>query len=545
MKKFLLSLAAVVLVGASALAKEYTITMSEVTTFNTDKTSFTAEGFTFKAAKNNGSSAPTYNAKGGDYRIYAKGSLTITAPAGVNMTNVSVTISKAGKKRQTNITASDGAVTEAAGSFAWAGSVNELKLTVGDKATFGTDGADKAGQFCFTDITITTDEGAGPEKTDAGLVFASETVNATLGEAVPANTLTKATDAAAVYTSSNVEVATVDAATGEVTLVAAGTTTIKAATEATEKYKAGEASYTLVVVDPNAKKPANLAFANATVSVDLSEAVPANALTKDTDAAVVYTSSNVEVATVDAATGEVTLVAAGTTTIKAATEATETYEAGEATYTLTVMDKAEIVYENDGKTEASGFTFEVVEGENPWQFSSYGMTGNAFKITGKTADAYAVSPVFDLTNRIKPISITQTFAYNFIKVAQVPEYFTIAVREEGATEWTVLTAAPAPEAMNDKKWTYVDDYAIDLGAYEGKKIQIGYHYVADGTVCGGWQIKNILVKGKKSSAVSDITVEDSDAPVVYYNMQGVRVANPANGLYIRVQGKKATKVLVR
>ena len=547
MKKFLLSLAAVVLVGASALAKEYTITMSKVTTFNADKTktSFTAEGFTFLAAKNNGSSAPTYNAKGGDYRIYAKGSLTITAPAGVNMTNVSVTISKAGKKRQTNITASDGAVTEAAGSFAWAGSVNELKLTVGDKATFGTDGADKAGQFCFTDISITTDEGAGPEKTDAGLVFASETVNATLGEAVPANTLTKATDAAAVYTSSNVEVATVDAATGEVTLVAAGTTTIKAATEATETYKAGEASYTLVVVDPNAKKPANLAFANATVSVDLSEAVPANALTKDTDAAVVYTSSNVEVATVDAATGEVTLVAAGTTTIKAATEATETYEAGEATYTLTVMDKAEIVYENDGKTDASGFTFEVGEGENPWKFSNYGMTGNAFKIAGKTADAYAVSPVFDLTNRIKPISITQTFAYNFITVEQVPEYFTIAVREEGATEWTVLTAAPAPEAMNDKKWTYVDDYAIDLGAYEGKKIQIGYHYVADGTVCGGWQIKNILVKGKKSSAVSDITVEDSDAPVVYYNMQGVRVANPANGLYIRVQGKKATKVLVR
>ena len=458
MKKFLLSLAAVVLVGASAMAKEYTITMSEVTTFNADKTSFTAEGFTFQAAKNTGSTAPTYNANGGDYRLYAKNSLTITAPAGVNMTNVSVTISKAGKKRQTNIAASDGAVTEAAGSFAWAGSVNELKLTVGDKCTLGTDDKTKAGQFCFTDITITTDEGAGPEKTDAGLAFASETINATLGEAVPAN-----------------------------------------------------------------------------------------ALTKDTDAAVVYTSSNVEVATVDAATGEVTLVAAGTTTIKAATEATETYEAGEATYTLTVTDKADIVYENDGKTEASGFTFEAGD-VNPWQFSKYGMTGNAFKITGKKADAYAVSPVFDLTNRIKPISITQTFAYNFIIPEQVPEYFTIAIREEGATEWTALTVAPAPEATAGTKlnnWTYVDDYAIDLGAYEGKKIQIGYHYVADGTVCGGWQIKDILVMGKKSSAVSDITVEDSDAPVVYYNMQGVRVANPANGLYIRVQGKKATKVLVR
>lgn len=391
-------------------------------------------------------------------------------------------------------------------------------------------------------IVFETEQG-GSTLTDAGLAFASETVNATLGEAVPANALTKATDAAAVYSSSNEEVATVDAATGVVTLVAAGTTTIKAATEATDTYKAGEASYTLVVVDPNAKKAANLAFANATVTVDLSEAVPANELTKDTDAVVVYTSSNETVATVDAATGEVKLIAAGTTTIKAVAEATDKYEAGEASYTLTVTDKADIVYENDGKTEASNFTFEAGEGENPWKFSNYGMTGNAFNLTDKTADAYAVSPVFDLTNRIKPISITQTFAYNYVTVEQVPEYFSIAVREEGATEWTLLTAAPAPEAMN--KWTYVDDYTIDLGAYEGKKIQVGYHYVADGTVCGGWQIKDILVKGKKSSAVSDITVEDEDAPVVYYNLQGVRVANPSNGLYIRVQGKKATKVLVR
>ena len=39
-------------------------------------------------------------------------------------------------------------------------------------------------------------------------------------------------------------------------------------------------------------------------------------------------------------------------------------------------------------------------------------------------------------------------------------------------------------------------------------------------------------------------VEDGEA--VYYNMQGVRVANPAAGsLYIRVQGSKAAKVLVK
>ena len=551
MKKFLLSLAAVVLAGAFAMAEPVTVNFADETTaaLLPKKESATPStvkineiDFEFMNSKKGAYSGASYlqiSAK----KVTPYGYVAFTLPD--NCTKITITTSASASEAVkvsllagTNTINKDVQLNAKGADFAF--EIPTEYQAAGTKYTLQVTNKYNAQ---ISKVVFEMGQGGSSTLIDAGLVFASETINATLGEAVPANALTKGTDAAVVYTSSNVEVATVDAATGEVTLVAAGTTTIKAATEATEKYKAGEASYTLVVVDPNAKKPANLAFANATVTVDLSEAVPANALTKDTDAAVVYTSSNVEVATVDAATGEVTLVAAGTTTIKAATEATETYEAGEATYTLTVMDKADIVYENDGKTDASGFTFEVVEGENPWLFSDYGMTGNAFKIAGKTADAYAVSPVFDLTNRIKPISITQTFAYNFITVAQVPEYFTIAVREEGATEWTVLTAAPAPEAMN--KWTYVDDYAIDLGAYEGKKIQIGYHYVADGTVCGGWQIKNFLVKGKKSSAVSDITVEDSDAPEVYYNMQGVRVANPANGLYIRVQGKKATKVLVR
>lgn len=46
-------------------------------------------------------------------------------------------------------------------------------------------------------------------------------------------------------------------------------------------------------------------------------------------------------------------------------------------------------------------------------------------------------------------------------------------------------------------------------------------------------------------AIDNITVEGVDAPVEYYNLQGIRVANPENGLYIRRQGKNATKVLVK
>lgn len=39
-------------------------------------------------------------------------------------------------------------------------------------------------------------------------------------------------------------------------------------------------------------------------------------------------------------------------------------------------------------------------------------------------------------------------------------------------------------------------------------------------------------------------VADENAPVEYYNLQGVRVANPENGLYIRRQGSKVEKVVL-
>lgn len=47
------------------------------------------------------------------------------------------------------------------------------------------------------------------------------------------------------------------------------------------------------------------------------------------------------------------------------------------------------------------------------------------------------------------------------------------------------------------------------------------------------------------SGIEDITVADTNAPVEYYNLQGLRVENPANGLYIKRQGKTATKVFVK
>jgi hypothetical protein len=44
--------------------------------------------------------------------------------------------------------------------------------------------------------------------------------------------------------------------------------------------------------------------------------------------------------------------------------------------------------------------------------------------------------------------------------------------------------------------------------------------------------------------VRNIQVEEVEGAPVYYNLQGQRVANPTRGIYIRVAGNRATKVML-
>ena len=53
-----------------------------------------------------------------------------------------------------------------------------------------------------------------------------------------------------------------------------------------------------------------------------------------------------------------------------------------------------------------------------------------------------------------------------------------------------------------------------------------------------------LMFSDNQSGVESVMVEDADAPVEWFNLQGVRVANPDNGVYIRRQGNKVEKVVL-
>lgn len=82
----------------------------------------------------------------------------------------------------------------------------------------------------------------------------------------------------------------------------------------------------------------SISFASPTKTITFGDAAPTNALTNNGDGTVTYSSGDTTVATVDANTGALTIVGAGTTTITAtvADGANYTYATNTATYTLTV-----------------------------------------------------------------------------------------------------------------------------------------------------------------------------------------------------------------
>ena len=47
------------------------------------------------------------------------------------------------------------------------------------------------------------------------------------------------------------------------------------------------------------------------------------------------------------------------------------------------------------------------------------------------------------------------------------------------------------------------------------------------------------------SGIDDIGSDSNDMPVEYYNLNGMRVDNPANGIFIRRQGNKVSKIYIR
>ena len=134
------------------------------------------------------------------------------------------------------------------------------------------------------------------------------------------------------WSSDNDKVATVDAATGTVTGVAAGKANITAKFAGDDTYKTSKASYEIIV-----KGAPALSFPETSYMVEMGDAFSTPKLEGLPEGVTPeYTSSKEEVATVNAATGEVKIVGVGKTTITVTSPNTDIYEEATTSYELNV-----------------------------------------------------------------------------------------------------------------------------------------------------------------------------------------------------------------
>lgn len=165
------------------------------------------------------------------------------------------------------------------------------------------------------------------------LSFPEKSYNIFANEVFTAPELTKSpADVVVTYSSSDEKVATVDASTGKVSIVGAGTAKITATSQVTDVYEEAQASYDLVVT----KFTPKLSFPQTSYTIEMGDAFAPKLEGLPEDVTPAYTSSKEEVATVDAATGEVKIVGVGTTTITVTSPETDIYEGATASYVLNV-----------------------------------------------------------------------------------------------------------------------------------------------------------------------------------------------------------------
>ena len=693
MKKFLLSMIAVL--GMSTVASAATVTFPATKvgdwteyTWTQSGDDFTANvgGYTFTLVKNTSGNAllapDAYS-----IRLYAGAKLTITAPDGTLMTQVEGLTASNNKAVGTSVQGSwtneTGKITAAANQpFKFTATTGQSSITF--------DGNGK--QLRIKSITITYTSGTASNKDAANLKFPKSSYTATMGKAFTAPVLSKDTDAPATYTSSNEAVAKVDAATGAVTLVAAGETTITAATAETEDFEAGNASYKLTVNPPVATKTVTLvsALESGKYAFVCEKGVMKNYSGSNANYGYVYLDTEI------VPTGNsfecpepylVTLenVAGKGYTIKGTNGKFWGMDASHAG-SFNFYDDADASGSNcywdialDGTTAKisnkgrAGYFLGYKEYNTSWEIvtTNAATDPSAFKLykssdvvlpevaeptfnpasgavekgtkvaiacategakvyytldstepteasTLYTApievnDALTIkavamkegmnnSPVVSASYVIKSTAVTTAATFNFTDPSTLTPAYTLDQAEDDGTTGNkkidvndVTFTANAISLVNSgtgtaarlyyqpktPAWSYriykssvltvscpatsklvsivfdtqTSSYATDLGnatfstgAYDKDSKTL---YLPEGTTkvtitpAATIGFNGITVNFSDASAVEAIEAEDADAPVVYYNLQGVRVANPENGLYIRVQGNKATKVLVK
>lgn len=105
--------------------------------------------------------------------------------------------------------------------------------------------------------------------------------------------------------------------------------------------------------------------------------------------------------------------------------------------------------------------------------------------------AYCYSPVISLEG-YKAVSLNFEHAAKF--QTTIKELCKAVVREEGSKDWIELEIKTWPGTTS---WAFVNSGEIDITAFAGKKVQVGFKYASSDAGADTWEIKSLTVSGIK------------------------------------------------
>lgn len=137
-----------------------------------------------------------------------------------------------------------------------------------------------------------------------------------------------------------------------------------------------------------------------------------------------------------------------------------------------------------------------------WKFDSkYGMKASAYNGKQVAAESWLISPEIDLTN-VTTATLTFDHAINQLNGEQPQTNQIVEVSTNNGESWTPLTGVTYPEGTS---WTFVNAGNVDLKAYAGAKILIGFHYKSTNSSAATWEIKNVKVYSEQTETGGEVT----------------------------------------
>ena len=134
--------------------------------------------------------------------------------------------------------------------------------------------------------------------------------------------------------------------------------------------------------------------------------------------------------------------------------------------------------------------------------ANYGMKASAFVNQNNPSEAWLISPVVDLTEAEKPVlSFDQASKFGdllnecFVMVSVDYEddvtncdWVHIPFNQDADGKYII------PDGSN---WTFMSTGNLDLSAFAGQRVTIGFKYTSTATSATTWEIKNLVVKENK------------------------------------------------